>query len=349
MLKVLAGAGVFLLGLFMIVVLMFNSFGDQQACNPVASAVDPSSVPKGPVKGYGHEQLVNAASIAKVATDRGLPARAQLLGIMTSMGESALVNIGHGDDLVGVANPGGTLTCSLGLFQQQWCLGWGTREQVMDPGYAAGAFFDRLAGVSGWESMEPSIAINRVQGNSDPYHYAKYESAANEILSALGGVKPGSGGCGGSGEWQSPLDMGTPGLMLTDFYGMRDASLTGYAYLHAGVDMAGVGSGPPVLAAGSGTVERVVSVDDNAEGINVRIKHDDGAETYYMHLLSTLVREGDKISAGTPVGALGSTGRSTGAHLHFSTLVDGEFVNPIPFMRARGVDLCTLPSTETCQ
>lgn len=213
----------------------------------------------------------------------------------------------------------------------------------MDPVYAAGAFFDRLAGISGWESMEPTLAINRVQGNSDPYHYAKYESAANEVLGALGGVKPGSGACGGSGAWQAPVDMSTPGLEITDFFGMRDASITGYAYLHSGVDLAGVSEGTPVVAAGSGTVERVVTVDDSAEGINVRIKHDDGTETYYLHLSKTLVREGDKVSAGTPIGAVGNTGRSYGAHLHFSVLIDGEFADPIAFMRARGLDLCTLP------
>lgn len=343
MTKVLSGGGALLIALLIVVVVMFDSVGNQQACNPAASVIDPASVPEGPVSGYGHEQLVNAAIIAKVAADRGLPARAQLIGIMTSMGESSLVNVGYGDDINGVTNPDGTPTCSLGLFQQQWCLGWGTRDQVMDPVYAATAFFDRLAGISGWESMEPTLAINRVQGNSDPYHYAKYESAANEILGALGGVTPGSGGCAGSGQWQSPIDMSTPGLTITDFFGMRDASITGYVYLHSGVDLAGVGEGPPVVAAGSGTVERVVTVDNSAEGINVRIKHDDGTETYYLHLSKTLVNEGDKVTAGTPIGAVGNTGRSYGAHLHFSVLIDGEFADPIVFLRARGLDICTLP------
>lgn len=341
--KVVGGAGVLLVGLLIVVVLMLDSFGNQRACNPAASVVDPASVPEGPVSGYGHDQLVNAAIIAKVAADRGLPARAQLIGIMTSMGESSLVNVGYGDDINGVTNPDGTPTCSLGLFQQQWCLGWGTRDQVMDPVYAATAFFDRLAGISGWEKMEPTLAINRVQGNSDPYHYAKFESAANEVLGALGGVQPGTGGCSGSGEWQSPVDMSTPGLRITDFFGMRDASITGYVYLHSGVDLAGVKVGTPVVAAGSGTVERVVTVDGSAEGINVRIKHDDGTQTFYLHLNETLVREGDKVSAGTPIGAVGNTGRSYGAHLHFSVLIDGEFADPIAYLRARGLDLCTLP------
>ncbi|WP_454115730.1 M23 family metallopeptidase [Microbacterium lacticum] len=341
--KVLAGAGVLLLSMFIVVVMMVGSFGDQQACRPGASAIDPSSVPQGSVQGYEHDQLMNAAIIAKVAADRGLPARAQLVGVMTAMGESSLRNIGYGDDIHGVTNPDGSLTCSLGLFQQQWCLGWGTREQVLDPVYAAGAFFDRLVQIPSWDSMEPTLAINRVQGNSDPYHYAKFESTANEILAALGGVKPGIGGCAGSGEWQSPINVSTPGLHIEDFYGMRSAALFGHAYLHSGLDLAGVPVGTPILAASSGTVDHVSTVDQNDEGMNVRIKHADGSETRYLHLSQTLVREGDKVSAGTPIGALGNTGLSTGAHLHFGVWVDGAPIDPIPFTRARGLDLCTLP------
>lgn len=333
--KVLSSAGVILIAGLIVVVLMFDSFGNQQACNPSASVVDPTSVPEGPVSGYGHEQLVNAAIIAKVAADRGLPARAQLIGIMTSMGESSLVNVGYGDDINGVTNPDGTPTCSLGLFQQQWCLGWGTREQVMDPVYASGAFFDRLAGISGWETMEPTLAINRVQGNSDPYHYAKYESAANEVLGALGGVKPGSGGCAGSGEWTSSFDS-TADVDLSDVYGMRTATR-----MHNGIDLA-ASEGTPLLAASSGTVKSLSKVDASAMGMYVRIEHSDGIETQYLHLSKVLVNAGDKVSAGQLIGEVGNTGRSYGAHLHFEVLVDGEYVDPLPFLQARGVDYCTL-------
>lgn len=333
-----------LLGAFVVVVLILQSFGSNQACNPGALTIDPASVPEGPVAGYGHEQLVNAAIIAKVAADRQLPAKAQLIGIMTSMGESTLNNIDYGDDLYGVTNPDGSLTCSLGLFQQQWCIGWGTKEEVMDPVYAAGAFFDRLVTVEAWESMAPTIAINTVQGNADPQYYAQFETDANEILTAIAGAKSsvGGGGCGASGEWVPTIDMATPGLMLTDFYGTRDASINGSVYLHAGIDFSAA-TGTPILAVADGTVTDAVAVDNGGWGISVSVEHADGTVTNYLHLSQVLVQVGQTVTAGQPVGALGNSGSSTGPHLDFRMTVGGEYVDPIPFMQARGVDYCTLP------
>lgn len=341
--KTLAGVGILLLSFLIVGVIILDSAGAEEACNPAASIIDPSSVPEGPVSGYGHDQLVNAAIIAKVAADRGLPARAQLIGVMTSMGESSLVNVDYGDDINGVTNPDGTATCSLGLFQQQWCLGWGTREQVMDPVYSSGAFFDRLVQVPGWEDLEPTIAINRVQGNSDPYHYARFEAAAGEVLAAIGGAKPGAG-CVGDGQWTSSFDA-TADVSFTDVFGMRDASLTGYAYLHSGIDLAAA-EGTPLLAAAAGTVKSVSTVDDSAMGLHVIITHSDGTETQYLHLYQVLVQAGDAVSGGQLIGEVGNTGRSYGAHLHLSVVVDGEFVDPLPFLQARGVDYCT-PATPT--
>lgn len=334
-----AGIGALLIGGLVVFVLILDSWGSSQACNPGSSLIDPESVPEGPVAGYGHEQLVNAAIIAQVAADRQMPARAQLIGIMTSMGESSLLNIDYGDDINGVVNPDGTTTCSLGLFQQQWCLGWGTREEVMDPVYAANAFFDRLITVADWESLEPTIAINYTQGNTDPYHYAQFEAAAGEILTAVGGAAPGAG-CAGDGEWTSAFDT-TASVGYTDVFGMRDASLTGYAYLHSGIDLA-TAEGTPLFALSGGTVKSVATQDSSAEGKNVKITHSDGTETQYLHMNTVLVKTGDVVTGGQPIGEVGNTGRSYGAHLHLSILVDDEFIDPLTFLQARGVDYCTL-------
>lgn len=349
--KVLAGLGVLLLSVLVVGVLFLDSMGTQQACNPAAAIIDPESVPEGPVAGYGNAQLVNAAIIAKVAADRDLPARAQLIGIMTAMGESSLVNVDYGDDINGVVNPDGTATCSLGLFQQQWCLGWGTRDQVMDPAYAAGAFFDRLVKVEGWEDLAPTIAINRIQRNADPFHYAGYETAAGEIIEAIGGARPAS--CGASGEWVPAVSLDTPGLMISDWFGIRDSTITGKVWLNSGLDLA-ASTGTPIQAAGAGTVISAVRSDDSDLGLNVKVDHGDGIETWYLHLSEVLVSEGDKVTAGQVIGAMGTTGLSTGTHLHLTTVVDGERVDPIPFMKARGIDYCVLPqstnptTTNTC-
>ncbi|NQX29846.1 hypothetical protein HQQ81_21065 [Microbacteriaceae bacterium VKM Ac-2854] len=139
-----------------------------------------------PVAGYSGDQLANAALIINAGAALGLPVRAQQIGVMTAIGESGLRNITYGDDINGVTNPDGTLTCSLGLFQQQWCLGsWGTRAEVLDPTHAATAFFTRLKGVAGYETLDPSQAAHQVQGNADPGHYTPFFAAAQQIVTAL--------------------------------------------------------------------------------------------------------------------------------------------------------------------
>src|SRR3954447_4839047 len=86
------------------------------------------------------EQIANARTIAQVARDRGLPERAVVIALATAMQESRLRNLDYGD------------RDSLGLFQQRPSQGWGTPEQVRDPVYAAGTFYDRLVLFPGWDT-----------------------------------------------------------------------------------------------------------------------------------------------------------------------------------------------------
>lgn len=142
------------------------------------------------IAGYGPDQLSVAAAIINEAARRGLPVRAQLLGVMTAMDESGLRALSYGDyETSGMLNPDGTPTTSVGPFQQQES--WGTLEQRMDPTSSAGLFYDRLVNVSGWETMEPTIAIHNVQVNQDPYVYAKFQQPAEEVLAALTNGKAG--------------------------------------------------------------------------------------------------------------------------------------------------------------
>ena len=100
-------------------VLLFMTGGSSvAACAGAAGPVDPGKAPTGPVAGYSGDQLTNAALIMNAATAVGLDRQAQVVGVMTAMGESSLRNIGYGDDINGVTNPDGFPTCSLGLFQQ---------------------------------------------------------------------------------------------------------------------------------------------------------------------------------------------------------------------------------------
>lgn len=152
---------------------------------PVAICLgDPSTFPEAGVAGWHGEQLENAATIMQTATSLGFGRDGQVLGVMTAMGESSLRNIDYGDwETSGFTNPDGSRTTSIGLFQQQdW---WGTPEQRMDPATAATLFYERLARVRGWQSMEPSLAIHRVQINLDPTYYTRYSEDAVAVVDAL--------------------------------------------------------------------------------------------------------------------------------------------------------------------
>ncbi|RFA06810.1 hypothetical protein B7R21_18355 [Subtercola boreus] len=172
------------------------------------------------VGAYKRDQLVNAALIANAAVTLGLPAAAQTLGVQTAIGESTLRNITYGD---GAINPDGSVADSIGLFQQQSF--WGTDAQRMDPTTSAGLFFARLPGVAGWETMDPSLAINAVQGNADPNYYTQFRADAVAIMTFLTGAgaggAAGGGGCAVSGDAKAlavnlVAAMGTGKLVLAE-------------------------------------------------------------------------------------------------------------------------------------
>lgn len=152
----------------------------------VVCAADPATYPAAGVEGWSGEQLENAAIIMQTASALGLGRDAQILGVMTAMGESSLNNIDYGDwETNGVTNPDGTRTSSIGLFQQQtW---WGSVEERMDPAASARLFFTRLARLPDWSAMERSHAIHRVQINTDRDYYTRYEVDAVAVVDALSG------------------------------------------------------------------------------------------------------------------------------------------------------------------
>ena len=90
---------------------------------------------------FSPEQAVNAATITAVGTGRGLPERAVTIALATALQESSLRNIDHGD------------RDSLGLFQQRPSQGWGTPEEILDPTYSAGEFYDHLVKVPGYTRL----------------------------------------------------------------------------------------------------------------------------------------------------------------------------------------------------
>jgi len=123
-------------------------------------------------------QAENAALIAAIAVRRGLPARTVTIALATAMQESKLENIGHGD------------RDSVGLFQQRPSQGWGTVEQIMDPVYSTGRFYDGLVAVPGYQDLSITQAAQAVQRSAFPDAYAQHEPLARAFASALTGWSP---------------------------------------------------------------------------------------------------------------------------------------------------------------
>lgn len=131
-------------------------------------------------------------------------------------------------------------------------------------------------------------------------------------------------GASGSGLLQRPV----PGPVTSGF-GARTHPTTGEPSLHQGTDF-GAPCGAPVRAAGVGTV---VSVERSAAyGLQVVVRHPHGIESSYSHLSGATVAVGDDVTSDAVVGRVGSSGVSTGCHLHFGTRREGETVDPLTLL-----------------
>ncbi|MGW4896412.1 hypothetical protein ACWEQL_29795 [Kitasatospora sp. NPDC004240] len=128
-------------------------------------------------------QASNASTISAVAHSRGLPDRAVTISLATAMQESKIRNLTGGD------------RDSVGLFQQRPSQGWGTVEQIMDPVYATNKFLDGLVKVPGYTRLPLTDAAQQVQKSGYPQAYAKHETKATLLASALTGREAASLNC----------------------------------------------------------------------------------------------------------------------------------------------------------
>jgi murein DD-endopeptidase MepM/ murein hydrolase activator NlpD len=119
--------------------------------------------------------------------------------------------------------------------------------------------------------------------------------------------------------------------MLTSSYGVRRDPFTGAAAMHSGLDFRGP-IGAPIYAAAKGKVSYVGQ--RSGYGNVVEISHGNGLVTRYAHMSRFASRVGQEVAPGDVIGAIGSTGRSTGPHLHFEVRINGRAVNPRPFLEA---------------
>ena len=144
-----------------------------------------------------------------------------------------------------------------------------------------------------------------------------------------GGSEGGSGGGGGgqtsSSGWLTPVS----GYRVTSVFGWRLHPVHGYYRMHNGVDLA-CAQGTPIYASRSGQVTTATYGKD--AGYYVSINHGDGFASVYMHMTHYVVKAGSYVSQGQLIGYVGSTGASTGPHLHFGISYNGTYVNPMKYI-----------------
>lgn len=324
--------------LLIISLLAFFAPASAAACDlNTGGRIDPSKVPATSISGYGHEQLVNAAYIIQAAQDRGLSVRDQTIGVMTAMGESSLKVLEYGD----AAGPD-----SRGLFQQRD--NWGTLADRLDPYISAGKFFDAMTQKvpeAERQTLAPTLVAHRTQVNADPYHYEKYWVPATTVVAALSGldssllsnngsceVIPGIPGEIGLDGWAKPGNG-----PINEGFGPREVIQTPAGPtrpFHYGLDLEAGGCGGPVWAARDGEVSRVF----DGGGMIIEIDHGEGLVTWYVHSYTNeiMVSAGQKVKAGDQIALTGSSGYSTGCHLHFEVHLNGTAVDPLPILTAAG-------------
>lgn len=296
---------------------------------------------------YGEQQVRNAAIIIRVGAEMRVPFRGWVIAVATAMQESALSNLPH----LGARNDHD----SVGLFQQRPSQGWGTRAQLQDPEYAARKFYQKLLTVPGWETMALTDAAQRVQVSAFPDAYAKHEPVATQIVNLLtGGAGRAAAGsttarCVRAGEiaasgWTLPVRA----LVVSGF---RTAERPD----HDGVDL-GASRGTPIRAAAAGQVitarcdvdrtGRLCNHDGSPStpgcGWYVKIRHAGDFVTMYCHMVRRPdVRVGQMVAAGEEIGLVGTSGHSSGPHLHFEVYDPrkGDKVDPEVFMRENGAPL----------
>ncbi|MFG1742088.1 M23 family metallopeptidase [Micromonospora chalcea] len=344
----LAVTGVLLLCSGLATTLIFG--GGAGACGPATSVTPTASSAArspalggiGPIGDWNAEQVGNAATITTVGMGLGVPPRGWVIAVATAMQESSLINIRGGD------------RDSVGLFQQRPSQGWGTPEQLHDPRYATTTFYQKLQAVDGWQAMPLTEAAQRVQRSAYPDAYARWEPDAARIVAALTGASAGPAACGvavSAQGWALPVQGGVGS-------GFRTSGRPG----HDGVDLI-VGKGGPIHAASAGTVSVVrcnaVDVRTGRDwgcdrdgdpaltrgcGWYVDINHPGGVITRYCHMLTRpSVAEGQRVAAGDVIGVAGSSGHSSGPHLHFEVHLgdhtSGTAVDPVAFMASVGAPL----------
>ncbi|MEN8673486.1 M23 family metallopeptidase [Nocardioides sp.] len=324
-----------------------------------------------------NRQLTHAATIIETGAGiDGVTRDGLQIALMAALTESTLrmlANTGTYPESGNYPNDGdGSDHDSLGLFQMRPQSGWGTVADLMDPVYQARAFFGGpdgpnypsprgLLDIPGWESMDKGEAAQAVEVSAYPDRYRNYEPVAETILTTLTTTTAAGASTGGtvapivmtaaeSSRVVFPLPEGT--WVPSSDYGPRVHPISGENSFHTGADFAAP-DGTPILAAADGTVT-VAEFSGGYGGLVVIEHHIDGAvvATAYAHMWETGIRvtAGDTVTAGQHIGDVGSSGNSTGPHLHFEVRnggTNGQHTDPASWLNAHNAADLPEPATGT--
>ena len=213
-------------------------------------------------------------------------------------------------------------------------------EELLNQLVAKGAEYETMMDES--EAAQDEL-LKEIAAKEKEFDKAKYaEWLATSVVTTKptqaptnpgnGGGNSGGGSTGGGGSgqvsssgWQTPVS----GYRITSVFGMRWHPVHGGYRMHNGVDMA-CSQGTPIYATRSGKVT-TATYEKNA-GYYVSINHGDGFSSVYMHMTHYVVKSGNYVEQGQLIGYVGSTGASTGPHLHFGISYNGSYVNPMKYV-----------------
>lgn len=199
--------------------------------------------------------------------------------------------------------------------------------QLVEKGMEYEAYMDES------EELQAQLAVD-IANKKDEYDKAKYQewlatsvppTTKPAAPSYTGGSSTSSNTVGGI-TWKMPISYNA----FTSAFGWRTHPISGTRKFHYGVDLAAP-TGRPIYATRAGTVS-VASYQAGGAGNYVQINHGDGYRSIYMHMTHYIVSVGEYVAQGQVIGYCGSTGGSTGPHLHFGISYNGSYVNPANYI-----------------
>jgi murein DD-endopeptidase MepM/ murein hydrolase activator NlpD len=281
-------------------------------------------------------QEANAAAITTEIAKAGLSPektrRAEVDAMAAALQESNLHDLPYGD------------RDSVGLFQQRPSQGWGTIQEILDPSYATAMFLDHLRAIPGWQSMPVGQAVQGVQRSADSTgsSYQGRAAEAESIVQELVGTSCAAAATAAQSGGPSSLLCPVPHPVLTQPFGpttvQGEPVINGRPF-HTGMDLA-VPGGTPIAAAAGGVVTFAGAETNGAGqvvgyGNYVAIRDALGHTEIYGHMERILTLQGLTVQAGQEIGLVGSTGFSSGPHVHFEVRAGGMAIDPAPDLRCQ--------------